>query len=174
MAQKLSARYDRAFEFIWDCLLRCFWMAAFGSQSWGWCSTVNCSVVIARSCKKHSLLNHDILLKMRVVLHPTKHKIIPAAEQPLRAPGFCSLMNEGCEPGRVSRPLGHHRTFPRAAQDVSVLVNFSPSSFFSRGRVSRAGILHLSNLGVIVLSDTYLFPISKASLMQEWSLRIGL
>lgn len=43
-------------------------------KSRGWCSAVNCSIIIAPSYKNRSLLNNDILLKTRVVLHPTKHK----------------------------------------------------------------------------------------------------
>jgi len=79
------------------------WRLSAG-KTWGWCSAVNCGVIIAPSCKNHSLRNNDILLKMRVALHPTKHEIIPAAEQALHAPHFSSLMSEGCEPGRAADP----------------------------------------------------------------------
>lgn len=133
-----------------------------GTESWGRCGVVNCGVIIALSYKNPSPLNDDILLKMGVALHPTKHKIIPAAERPLRAPGFSSLKSKGRELGMVGRPLGCHRTFSRAAQDVSVLAHFSPSPFCSRGRVSRAGILHLSSLGVTALS------ISSPSQKRYW------
>lgn len=107
----------------WPGLLLPFW-----GSSWGGCSVVNCSVINAPSCQNHSFLNNDT--KNESFAAPTTHKIIPTAHKALHAPGFCSIINRGWEPGRVSPAPGCSRTFSRAAQDVSILAHFSQSACF--------------------------------------------